>query len=260
MVGFLLTYYMICAIALGPPVPMILSLFGLNPLFRILENLYLMPDQYSWEVFDIIKFELVSLVLLSAGFWLFIKYLFVMFVASLLVGVSANAGLQMVTKQNKSELCDELYVIKHYEMILMVLTIIKELVSQIGLFLVVFALFFLTILAWLSINCYQVIPAFVTFVSVAAFIGGICFAIFLLTLCTNARLDSMEFVERKREEFNGGHFERWSKKKYVSRKWNCLQPLPIYCGSHFAFSKNAIINFADILSNNITNAILLVLP
>lgn len=251
---------MIGVIVFGPPTPLVVSLFGINPVSTILEHLNLVDDPYHRSFSDIVKLELFSLIVLGIGFYMFVRYLFVMLLLTVLSGVSGMAGLEMIIRKDKTKQFPEEDLARQYEMVLVVFTILKIFFAQFGLIFVVFTQLFLTILSWLSINCFGAVPMFVTLTASAAFVGGLAFSVSILAIYTNARVVSIYFVSRKRKESAGEFYGKWLKAKYVCRKWWSLQPIPIYGGSHFAFSKHAIINFFDVLSSNITNAVLLIFP
>lgn len=237
-----------------------MSLAGLNPIVSLIENLNILTSKFNRPISEILVIEFCPICFFALGLIVTIKYFFVILLCACLVGVAANAGPRMLLVKDKFRSYPQTYLIKQFKMMLLLFTIIKNLVAQIALSLIVFGQLFLTISAWFSVNCYSIFPTFVTLTSVATFFGGVAFSICLMTIFTNAHLDSFELIQKKRKEFIGKYYGKWSHEKFISRKWLSLQPLPIYCGRHFAFSKHAMINFADILSCNVTNAVLLFLP
>lgn len=172
----------------------------------------------------------------------------------------ANAGLCFIMAATGSQRSSEMRIIQHYEVLLLMFSIIRHVNSQNILYVIVFSQVLLTTSAWIAINCSEIMPAIVTLNAFLALIGGLGYTILLLTIFAHIRLRSHALIHRKRQECKVVYCGKLTDRKYMSRKWRALRPLPIYCGRHFSLSKEAVMNYVSVLSTNVINAILLIHP
>jgi len=47
---------------------------------------------------------------------------------------------------------------------------------------------------------------------------------------------------------------------FYTLKWKAQQPLPAYCGEQFQMSTEAVMLYLEVISSNVTNALLLIKP
>lgn len=231
---------------------------GFNPFSHIITHMSVTTCPYQRELSEIVIIEVVSFAMLVIAIYMTIRYFSIFLMCCVLMGVATKAGLQMITKQDKAKLDSEDSIVGTLEMMRVLYTIIKYLFSQTALNLILFSQIMLTVGAWVTISVYSMIPLFLNVMTITGLAGSLALCFLLLNTFTNARLISNHFIMLKRDQFGGRHYGTWSKSKYYAGRWKSQQPLTIYCGSQFAFSKNAIINYMDVLNSNITNAVLLI--
>ncbi len=94
--------------------------------------------------------------------------------------------------------------------------------------------------------------------AVAAFIGELSIAICFLRFGLYSRWYSMQLVDTKRRQYFS--YNRKIKNYVYTICWKAQKDLPVTCGSNFAMSKNAVNNYLQVLSTNVTNAVLLIKP
>lgn len=249
---------MIGTLFLGPPIPPVFSFAGINPVTIFIERIKVVSDPFGRTTLEILSVELLGLFFFMVGIYFFVRYLFIVLLLAVLLAVAAKLNLKAIITNDKSNLYLEEYTVLHFEMISVLFMIIKVLVSKFAFVLIIWSQLTLTCFAWLSVYCYTNGPVFIGITTSTAFLGGCGLATLLIKMFTDARLISLNILNVKREQFSGSFYRKWSNKKYISSKWRSLQPLPIYCGSQFVFSKHALINYVDVLNTNVTNAVLLI--
>lgn len=258
--GFLLAFLIIGSAFFFLPFPVVVWFIDLNPVSEVVANLNILPHVYYRSAGEIVFANIFSLLLFTLGIYTCMKYVFIFILIPTLMGVYAMTVFQtLIASEMTNEYSEDLPLFI-FEFILMVATIEKEFIAQLTFNLIVTSQLVLTIFAWLSINCFRIIPVFIVATAIGSFACGFSVAYFLLMNTTNVRLVSAEIIQRKRNQYSGRHCGKWSKERYLNLKWKAQQPLPLYCGSNFALSKDAIINYINVLNTNITNAILLIFP
>lgn len=254
--GFLLFYYVFGTIFFVSPIPFIISVIGLNPVALVLNNLYTRGQR------DFSSFEngFLPCVVLTIFVYMYLRYVFIFLLILVLLVDSVKAGLYLTIDANRSKRYSERRLMQQYEMVLVLCSVLRNISSQNILYVITFTQMLLTICSWLVINCYGIMPAFITTAAFLALAGGLVYTIVLLTIFANIRIASLDFLRAKRQQFMGVFHSPWTERKLVNRRWQALRPLPIYCGRHFSLSKRAVMNYVSVLTSNVVNAVLLVEP
>lgn len=258
--GILLAYLMAGIIVFGTPYPIIITILGVNPFSQTINDFIFTDSMYSKNTTELIISEVISYVLFAGCVYLFFKYTFIFLLVPCLMLVTTASLFQMFNRYDTIKTHSEDFLLHHFESTRLVCAIAKDFVGQQTLHSIIASQGFLTITAWLSINCNRILPAFVVVTMTAAFLGCLGLSTFILTMMANARAVSSEIIRRKRAEFTSTLHGRWVKNKYFGLKWKAQRPLPLYCGTNFAINKDAVLNFISVLTTNITNAVLLIVP
>lgn len=82
--------------------------------------------------------------------------------------------------------------------------------------------------------------------------GGLGVTVLLLNKHAQLRSHSVALKSDSLKQFQRSRFA------YLRRQWLAQQPLPINCGQHFAFSKEATMNFLNVQVDLAVNLLLLV--
>lgn len=89
------------------------------------------------------------------------------------------------------------------------------------------------------------------------FIVSLGIAMIVLKSQNNCRMFSESIVKK---HVNGFHVYgiKGGVNSCLRRMWKCQLPLRIYCGEQFVIGKDAVINFLDVLLNNIVNILVII--
>lgn len=253
--GFLLVYFMTGAIFFGLPLPVLLWYLELDPIQVFLER-FILSKAYFRGNLEIVFSTIFSLIGTMIGFYIIVKIVFLALVTPIFMGISADSFFYTLTSD--ALIYSENEFISHFVCLRILCMLAREFISYLTLDLVTWSQFFLTGCAWISVHGFQVLPIFVVTTTSAAFVGGLGMAICILHNTTNARLLSIEIIDRQKNRWYT--LARSKMTYYYFVKWKAQQPLPINCGQNFALSKDAIMNYLDVLSVNVTNAVLLIQP
>lgn len=258
--GFVVAYLMAGLTLFGGPTPVVMSSIDLNSLAQILSDLNAGGDPHSRSISKILVFELVSFALFAQDIYMYCKYQFIFILIPCQMAVAITSSLEMFIRRDANGVVSEDILLHHFESIRLAIIITKDFIGQQALHTIIFSQVLLTIAAWLSINCYRMLHIYFVATMLAAFVGCLVTAIFLLTIMANARNISDKIIQKKRAQFSNRSLGKSSQGKYFSLKWAAQEPLPLYCGTHFAIDKDAVMNFVNVLMDNITNVILLIIP
>lgn len=247
-------------ILFGTPAPVVMATFGLNSISRIFSDLNIAGDPYTRSTPKIIFFELISFAVFVTDIFMFSKYMFIFNLVPCQMAVAVTSSFHMFNQRNAAPFPNEDILLHHFESVRLVIKIAKDFIGWQSLNTIVLSEVLLTIAAWLCINCYRIIPEYFVATMAAMFGGCLGTAIFILTLMANSRDVSGKIIRKKQGQFSRKSYPEISSRKYYSLKWKAQQPLPLFCGTHFAIDRYAVMNFANVLMDNTTNAVLVVIP
>ncbi len=149
----------------------------------------------------------------------------------------------------------------YYVQIRIIYNLHSECVHSSIFIMTVYTLIILTIFLWLTVSCSNVVPIFIELCFGAAFIGGLGLITFLMRIFADTRILSGVLIKQAKKSVrylcknNNGGSSRYE--QVVKRKWLSQIELPVNCGQRFACSKDAIMNYLDVLSCLLTNSLLL---
>ncbi len=149
-------------------------------------------------------------------------------------------------------------LLKYYFHTLLFIRNTELIISELMLFFIINAQIYLTLLAWLCINGGNVLPFFFIFASGSCFVGGFILCVLILKLALHTAVYSSDLVDKKRAQFFGCN--QVKRHYYYTAKWNACKKVGVSFGGLFNMSKDVITIYLDILSKNITDAVLLVVP
>lgn len=255
--GLLLAYYMLGVLVFGPPLPFLLSYFHLSPTLVILQNFRFNVSSFSSQ-----------LLILLQDIWI-VEYFGIhdLSVACFLAICNFLATQRHIETLRFYQTKHYLYrdiVLKYYMQITIVYSAYAKYVNDDIFALVIFSQIVLTGFVWLSINCGKLLPMFLICCFSCAFVGGLGLALYIFNLLATARLLSGRLIELGKGGKRVKLFCMVSRRranfaaKILQKRWIAQKQLPINCGQAFAFSKNAIMNYLNVLSTNLTNAVLLI--
>lgn len=242
--GCLLLYLMIGCSIFGLPAGFILRYVDVDTWLMIFQRLNLAPDSaFSW----IISLALSSLQLIF-GVRDLIVFCFTVFATLLAV-----EGHLKALEQHKGSFQDELNVVREYSRLKLLYDRVAGVTNNMSMQILVFSQIILTTFLWISINCVDIVPLFITAATSAAFVGGLGLAWFYLHLNIFVRIQSEDLIDSKRKMFKVS-----GQDGYLKRLWRAQQILPINCGTKFGFSRDSLQNYVVVLTDNFTNALLLI--
>jgi len=169
--------------------------------------------------------------------------------------LSGEAHMSSILKTTKSH-PDRIGGLKAYINLMIIFKRLTIFLSYIAGCYVLFGLLMSTMFCWIAVNCYGIVPLVMVAMSAAAFIGGLGIAVILIGSLGNLRTKSVELIKGNRKRYFNGNGGDWN--GYMKRMWIAQHPLPINCGGRFAFSKDALMTYMTVLSDMITNSLLLI--
>lgn len=259
--GLLLAYYMIGVNIFGIPMPMFICLLKLDGGFAIIETL--VPN-FVMSYFDYnsaFAFAIRILVQSTLTFYSLRDLSVILFttISCYLAIATRIVFMQKILQCWSSN--GERRVLSLYKELRLEHSCCQYYLNRIAFLLVLFSQIILSSFLWITLKCYNIVPVFIILTFGAAFVGGLGLTIFLLQICAIARMNSSELI--KKGISNYGRSRRNYKNgivgKTLHREWIAQQLMPIYCGGTFAFSANATLNYVNILNQNITNSVLLIM-
>ncbi len=149
-------------------------------------------------------------------------------------------------------------ILKYYFRVLVFIRHAEQFISDLMSYLIIFGQIYLTLLAWMFINCSNTLPPFILACCGTCFFGGLILSVLILRLAVYAAIYSSDLVENKRAQFFGCN--RIKRQYYYTVKWKACKAVSISFGSLFNISKDVITIYVEVLSANITDAVLLIIP
>lgn len=176
--------------------------------------------------------------------------IFLMYVAAACHSVLKDLNAYLISTAERS-----LIVSNEYCKLWLAIDILGKAVNQIIFAMCATLLIILTICAWVVVRAYGNVPQPVTFSLLVVFLGCIVFMNSGLKFGANLIGVSQDLITQNTNRLRriGNNNAR-----LYAYRWSSLQPLSFKCGSHFHFTNDARNIYMQVLSDNITTAILLV--
>lgn len=232
---------------MGIPVYTLICVAGIDPIQATLQQWLNVSSSYLT-----ILFSSIASTLLFGCVCIREMYVLAFFVIVLLVRLKAD-----LVALNSYFMLQTEFVINRYVLLRRQHLRIEKVLSSVAGCVIVFSLVIHCTMVWVACVCYLLIPTYLGISCMVLFIislVGLLFGIKTLSDCQN----SSENLLRKHLNgfhvygFKGGSFG------YVKRKWKCQLPLRVYCGRQFVIGQDAVMTYLDVLSSNITNAVVLI--
>lgn len=255
--GIIFVGFVFGMIACIPFLPLVLWYIRLDPFTTVITSLFgsnISSFKLSRFVALLLTYLMVLIELHDMSVILFVA------VCSFL---AIQNHLETLSKLVKSFNRNEVVIIKYYEHLTLLFNACADFLNQRNMALVISTQVSLVMSLWLAVNCYKFLPFLIVFTSVYGFFAGLGIALCLLRIFTFARIQSAELINEvlcmgSTKYCGYGMKARKSQQQMIlQRKWWAQQELQIKCGQRFAFSKDAILNYLNILNSNLTNAVLL---
>jgi len=251
--GHLLRFVSTDVLLFVTPLPFLLVLMDLDGYGPILNDLFLpLPFYHGLNIIVVKKFT--SLVLCCFAYYITFKHVLISLFMSSTLAISTMSYLK--TLENDA-FTPQRYL-RCYTYFWLVASTGRNLMGYLILTLLCSGLFGYTLTAWFSINCYYQLPTFLLLGTIAATVGGTSLAICILELAVQCRLKSKEIVRKKTAFYFT--FNRSRRNYFLLMQWKAQQAIPLTCGERFALGEGTVMNFLRVLSENITNAVLLIFP
>lgn len=133
---------------------------------------------------------------------------------------------------------------------------IEESVSLITACGVLFTQILLCAAAWIVIICWKMFPVYICVFGFVGFTIILFLMLFFLKTQSACRNLSENLLTKHLDGFHV-YGIRGGGTGFIKRVWKSQLPLRIYCGRQFVVGNDAIMNYLDVLSDNITNAVVL---
>lgn len=236
------------------PLPFVVVILKLDPFYMIVRELF-MPNPMYWNLYHISFLYAFSLMTCPIGCYLILKYIFILvFVFIIVTTHIKNYASILLSKESPNE---RLFL-KWFITCRLFVVFCKSVLSDITLYLVFWNQVIITILAWLVIRCFFILPFLFIVTTMAALIGALITTVCMLKTLAYSRSYSAEIVKKKRAQFHTSNKIKYS--YYFTTKWRAQQEFPINCGNQFPISSEAINNYLNIINGNVSNSVLLLNP
>lgn len=232
---------------LGIPSGTLLCYTGVDPLQATFEQVFNLKS-------NIITFIISSFFTTIWLVFICMRELFIMTFLGVILFVRINAELVALHSYPLSFsafVCDRYIVLRRQYLR------IAEAFSQITGYAVVFVQVLVCTFLWMVLICWKLIPSLLT----AGFLGGAMISlggvIFLLKTQSTCRAASENLLTKHLDGFHV-YGIRGGASGYWKRMWKWQIPLRIYCGKQFIIGHDAIMNYLDVLTSNLTNVLVLI--
>lgn len=110
---------------------------------------------------------------------------------------------------------------------------------------------------WMACSCWMLIPAYMSATGVVISILTLVLVSLALGTESYCQVSSQNLLAKHLDGFHV-YGIKCRKNGYVKRIWNCQLPLRIFCGRQFVVGGDAFMNYMDVLSSNLTNAVCII--
>lgn len=246
--GWLLVYLNLGMIFLGTPTPFVAGYINIDLWHMIFAEFgFVTGDSYLLTILS----NILSVVLFILGARDFMVFMPLAFGIIL----SIEGHLMSMYAYNPRNQKDQSVYMAYYHLQTLY-SVIRELYNKWIMYTILFSQIVLTVLIWMAVNCVAILPWFIVLMCGAAFVGGLVLVGYFLNYLASVRNVSQKIVSDCRN--SGRRMKTSEDAKYIRRIWMAQQAMSISCGSHFSVTKDAVLNFLDVLNANVTNALILI--
>lgn len=239
-----------------PPIPILLVFLNLDPFHLIYCVLFNKSHILSEShIFYIIKI-LACLFFTIPYLYIVAKILFIsVYFIALLLSHIRNYCYTLLMVDHRF---GHRQLLKCFLYLLIFTRIVDKTISNMMLYFISCGQLLLTILAWMVINCEHILPPFILAGCGICFVGGLLLSLFIFKEAAYVQVLSSNLLRKKRAQFFG--FNRLKRKYYLMARWREFKEIKIDFGSCCVIDKNAITLYFQVLTSNLTNLVLLIIP
>jgi len=254
LTGIFLINYMAGTLMFGVPLPLLVSFVGFNPCYVILEEFFL-PHPYDQTSLQILFAFIFSFIILEGIVSIFYKGAGIAITVALLLCLAPKSYL--LTLSNVKTLEQDQYL-RFYRYLQVFAKLGKTFIGSMTISFVSYSQVCLTIIAWFTVRCVEIVPTYFVIGGAISFLGGLGLQVFILCEMASAHIISASFVKTQRARFHS--YNRGRRTYIYTLGWKSRHPVAAYCGEQFIFTKDSIMAYLEMLSTNVTNAVLLIIP
>lgn len=250
-----MVYVILCLSVFVPPLPFLLVILKIDP-FYIMKQAFWNESPLICSSNPCFPEIFIRLALTSLFFYVVTKFIFMdLYILSLLINHVRNYCNTLDGMQGR--LSNNL-LLEYYFRVLVFIRNTDQFTSDLMLYFIIFGQILLTFFAWMIVHCRELLPVFIIAACANLFVGGIFLSIFILRVAAYVQAYSSELVDKKRAQFFGRDCRKLQ--YYFTAKWRAYKKARIGFGSRFVISKDSINVYVEVLTNNITDSVLLVIP
>lgn len=232
---------------LGLPGGMLISYIGVDPFAATYEQIFNLH-------LNLVTFFLNSIFNTFLLVFIFMRELFILGFVGIILFVRIKAELDALHSYSLSE---SQFVCTRYNLLQRQYLRIANSSALIMVYLIVNSQIVTCTFAWMVCICWKLIPPYLVMTFLSGAILTLGSVLFVLQTQSTCRASSETLI---RKHLNGFHVYgiRGGSNGYWKRMWKCQRPLRISCGEQFAIDRDAYMNYLDVLSDNLTNVLVLV--
>lgn len=247
LVGIMLLLLIVFLNVMGIPVYIILSYVRIDPVQATLQHCLNIPPNNITFVFGSV-ICIVLFILIGARETYIVAFVGV----ALLVRLKAELVALNSYGLLKSEYLSNRYIILRRQHLKL------ERVCSLGTAcVVVFLQVAHCILFWMVCICWMLIPVYFSASCLALSIVSLVALWFGLDTESDCHVYSKNLLTKHLDGFHV-YGIRGGRHAHLKRVWKCQLPLKIYCGRQFVVGKDAFLNYMDVFTDNLTNAVVLI--
>lgn len=223
---------------MGSLLPYILRYLQLDLEFMIFEQVGMSLDNWcTWTVslgLSITIYDLVGLRDLILEMFLFYA-----------IFLSLNGHMVAILKYARLSPTN-MIIVKTYVQLRMTYNRIAPIINCLSFYPIAMTPFVFSLFMWFAISGFSFIPLVLSGSFIGGFISGMGLTLTIMNLLTNLRCMSVTLIQDSMKRLRTSN---QGEQGYNRRLWKALAALPINCGEHFAFSKEAVMNYLMILTD-----------
>lgn len=240
--GIMLFLLIISLNILGIPGYILLCYVGMDPIQATLHQCLNVSPNY-------LTFTLSSIICVLLFMFICVREMYVLAFSAILLLVRLKAELISLDSYT---LLKSKFVSRRYVLLRRQHNRLEKVLSLVTACVIVFCQIIHCALLWMVCICWRIIPLYMS--------AG-CLVIFTVSLVgLYFALDMQGGCQVCSKHLDGFHVYgiQGGVDGHLSRIWKCQLPLRIYCGRQFVVGKDAFINYLDVFSSNLTNAVVLI--
>lgn len=239
-----------------PPLPILLVLFKIDNIFLIQQGFWKRSAISLCSIIPCVVAKATDIDLTTLFFIVISKFVIIyLWTLSLLTKHVRN---YCKTLDHLQDRFSHNLLLKYYFRVLVFIRSTDQLTSDLMFYFIMFGQLLLLLYAWAIVHCKELLPIFITTACVAFCVGGLILSIFILRVAAYVQAYSSQLVDVKRTQCFGHGREK--RRYYFTAKWGAYKKAWIGFGSRFVITLDSINVNLEVLTNNIIDAVLLIVP